>query len=304
MTAPEDSDSLFGRISGSVTTESGSNGRAASALAVPRARQDADEFGSRSGRAPQPRRHDAHATKNDSPPRAIGYCRVSTDSQASDGVSLDVQREKIAEWAARKMLDGPIMFEDAGISGNRIDRRPGLLAAIDELRTGDVLAVTKRDRLARGDPMLICWIEKEVARRGARIVSLAGEGTDGDDPDSPTDLLMRRIIDAFSEYERLVIRARTLIALAHKRARRGRTGSIPYGWQLVDPDSKKKNAFLVEEPDEQAVLARIREWHAAGDTLRDIAAKLTAEGVPSKHGNAAWSHQTVARIVARMEVAV
>jgi antirestriction protein ArdC len=57
---------------------------------------------------------------------------------------------------------------------------------------------------------------------------------------------------------------------------------------------------MVEAPDEQAVLARIREWRAAGDTLRDIAAKLTAEGVPSKQGNAEWSHQAVGKIVSRM----
>lgn len=69
----------------------------------------------------------------------------------------------------------------------------------------------------------------------------------------------------------------------------------------MNPESRRKDALLIEVPDEQTVLARIRAWHVAGDTLRDIATRLTAEGVPTKQGNAAWTHQSVAKIVARME---
>lgn len=44
---------------------------------------------------------------------------------------------------------------------------------------------------------------------------------------------MRRIVDAFVEYERLVIRARTRAALTVKRSRGERIGGIPYGHQLA-----------------------------------------------------------------------
>jgi DNA invertase Pin-like site-specific DNA recombinase len=53
--------------------------------------------------------------------------------------------------------------------------------ALNALRRGDVLIVAKRDRIAR-DAFVSVLIEREAAKKGARIVSAAGEGTDSDDP--------------------------------------------------------------------------------------------------------------------------
>lgn len=113
-----------------------------------------------------------------------------------------------------------------------------------------MLLVAKRDRLGR-DPLVVAMIESAVQRKGARIVSAAGEGTDSD---SPSDVLMRRMVDAFAEYERLVIGARTKAALQAKKIRGERVGSIPYGYQL-DGDGKT----LRTDVDEQAVLAQLRQ---------------------------------------------
>ena len=82
--------------------------------------------------------------------------------------------------------------------------------------------VAKRDRLAR-DMMLSCWIQKEVKRRGARVVSVAGEGTESDDPSA---VLMGQMIDAFAQYERSIIGVRTAAALAAKRRRGEKTGGM------------------------------------------------------------------------------
>ena len=78
-----------------------------------------------------------------------------------------------------------------------------------------MLLVAKRDRLGR-DVIAVAMIERLIAKRGARVVSAAGEGTDSDDPSA---LLMRRLIDSFAEYERALIAARTRAALAAKRRR-------------------------------------------------------------------------------------
>jgi DNA invertase Pin-like site-specific DNA recombinase len=67
----------------------------------------------------------------------------------------------------------------------------------------------RKDRLGR-DVVAVALVERLISRKGARLVSAAGEGTDSDDP---TAILMRRIVDAFSEYERLLIGARTKAAL-------------------------------------------------------------------------------------------
>lgn len=60
----------------------------------------------------------------------------------------------------------------------------------------DVLLVAKRHRLGR-DVLNVVMIERLVERRGAWVISAAGEGSDDD---SPTGKLMRQIIDAFAEY--------------------------------------------------------------------------------------------------------
>ena len=61
--------------------------------------------------------------------RAWGYCRVSSEGQAVEGVSLDAQRARIEAWCAAR---GAILVDilvDAGISGYRKENRPGLKAA-------------------------------------------------------------------------------------------------------------------------------------------------------------------------------
>jgi DNA invertase Pin-like site-specific DNA recombinase len=113
------------------------------------------------------------------PMSTIAYLRVSTDEQAESGLGLDAQLESITK--AFEAPDG--VFRDEGYSG-KDPNRPGLTEALEALRRGDVLVVAKRDRLAR-DTFLSLWLEKEVKRRGARIASAAGEGTDSDETPPP-----------------------------------------------------------------------------------------------------------------------
>jgi DNA invertase Pin-like site-specific DNA recombinase len=49
--------------------------------------------------------------------RAIGYVRVSTAEQATEGVSLDAQRARIAAWAQANAAELAGVFTDAGLSG-------------------------------------------------------------------------------------------------------------------------------------------------------------------------------------------
>ena len=118
-------------------------------------------------------------------------------------------------------------------------------------------------------------IEKMVADASARVVSTAGEGTDGDDPAA---MLLRRMVDAFAEYERALIAARTKAALAVKKSRGERTGTCPYGF-TADADGR-----LVADPAEQSILARVREARARGLTIRAIADELRAAGIVSRQG--------------------
>jgi DNA invertase Pin-like site-specific DNA recombinase len=132
-------------------------------------------------------------------------------------------------------------------------------------------------------------IDRLVERKGARVVSAAGEGTDASDPAS---VLMRQIIDAFAQYERAVIRTRTKAALRAKRARGERAGNVPFGHQLA------KDGIRLE-PNEHEIntLSVIREWRARGASLRQIAAELNRRGMRTRRGTP-WTFNAVGGLLA------
>lgn len=229
--------------------------------------------------------------------RAICYLRVSTDEQANSGLGLEAQRA--ACIARAKALDATdvSVFADEGISGSTaIADRPGLTSALEALGKGGVLVVAKRDRIAR-DYMVAGWVDLEVARKGARLVSAAGEGTDSDDPMSR---VMRVIVDAFAQYERDMIRARTAAALRAKRARGEQINSeIPFGFKVACvevSDDGRERRILMPCPHEREAIRRMHELRAKGLGYRRIAEQISREGVRGR-GCSRLAHTTVARLL-------
>lgn len=227
------------------------------------------------------------------PRKAVGYLRRSPRGDGdTQHLGPEAQRAALERWAAAAGVELVAVHEDLDVSGAApLDRRPGLLAALDALGAhgAGVLAVAKRDRLAR-DVVAAAMVERLAERAGARVVSAAGEGTDGDAGD-PAAMLMRGIVDLFAQYERAVIRARTRAALAVKRGRGERTGSVPYGFRLA-ADGRSLEA----DPAEAEAVALARTYRAAGLTLRAIGERLAARGILPRSGRA-WHPGTVARIV-------
>ena len=152
----------------------------------------------------------------------------------------DAQQAAIEHWAAIHRADVVGWHVDIGVSGGAvIARRDGLLAALGALaeHRAVVFVVAKRDRLAR-DILLSAMIEQLANRLGARIVSAAGEGSD--ERDEPAGLLMRRLIDAFAEYERGVVRARMRAAMGVKRC--AARGSGPSRWATDWPTTVARSS--------------------------------------------------------------
>lgn len=223
----------------------------------------------------------------------ICYTRVSTDEQAESGAGLAAQLFACRGWAARSGAGLAAVFTDEGLSGAKsLEDRPALLDAVARLGSGDVLLVAKRDRLGR-DPIVVALIEASVSRKGARVVSAAGEGTEGDEP---SNVLMRRMVDAFAEYERLIIKARTRAALAAKARRGERVGGVPFGSRLA-----ADGRTLLPDAAELGTLALIRRLRADGLSLRAVAAALNRRGVPTKNGGPEWIHTSVVKALRREE---
>ena len=126
------------------------------------------------------------------PIRRLGYARVSTQGQ-----TLEVQRDQLhAEGCAR------IYREKA--TGARGDRRE-LMRLLKDLAPGDVVTVTRIDRLARSTFDLFA-IVKRIVDAGAQFRSLAEPWAD---TGTSTGRLMIAVLGGLADLERDLIRART-----------------------------------------------------------------------------------------------
>jgi DNA invertase Pin-like site-specific DNA recombinase len=112
--------------------------------------------------------------------------------------------------------------------------------------------------------------------------------------------MVLNILLSVAQAERETTCERTKAALAHKITSGQRCGRLRYGYDLA-PDGKS----LVPNVAEQATISRMRELRQTGNSLRRIAADLTAAGIPTKQGKAAWSSAAVSRILdaRRLQVA-
>ena len=140
----------------------------------------------------------------------IGYARVSTNDQ-----SLDLQFDALINDGVSKTKIYHDYFTGA------IKERPYFDACLKSLRSGDTLVVYALDRLGRSTKDLID-ILNELKDRNIDLKILDGLAK-GIDTSTPMGAVFFTIASALSEYEREVIRARTVAGLAAARAR-GRFG--------------------------------------------------------------------------------
>src|SRR6202049_4900692 len=122
----------------------------------------------------------------------VGYARVSTDGQSFE-----------AQQAARIAAGSERVFAEK-VSGAATDRK-ALAKAITALGAGDVLLVTRLDRLARSTRDLLNVLDT-VAKVGAGFRSLADAWAD---TTTPHGRLMLTVLGGLAEFERELIRART-----------------------------------------------------------------------------------------------
>jgi DNA invertase Pin-like site-specific DNA recombinase len=217
------------------------------------------------------------------------YLRVSTDQQTQSGLGIEAQRHMCLSYISKCGSPQSVLeYMDEGFSGSlSLDKRPALLASIAALEKGDVLLIAKRDRIGR-DPIVNAMIERAVDRKKARLISASGDVSDNDDPSS---ILMKRMVDAFAEYERLIIGARTKAALQVKKKRNERIGHIPYGYRLcID------NVHLEEDEWEQYILSQIKEGRNACVSFRQIASDLNKMKMHNRKGSL-WNHVSVRRVM-------
>ncbi len=139
----------------------------------------------------------------------VGYARVSTVDQ-----NIDLQMMALRGVCTR-------IFEDHGVSGST-SARPGLNAVMRHLKAGDTLVVWRLDRLGRSIQDLIRLIER-LRKRRIEFQSI----TESIDTGSAGGRLVFHLLAAMAEFERQLIRERTIAGIAAAKARGKHVGRPP-----------------------------------------------------------------------------
>jgi DNA invertase Pin-like site-specific DNA recombinase len=140
----------------------------------------------------------------------VGYARVSTDGQ-----TLDAQQGALAAAGAEKVFAEKV--------SGAVTERKALARAIAALGVGDVLLVTRLDRLARSTRDLLNVLDA-VGKAGAGFRSLADAWAD---TTTPHGRLMLTVLGGLAEFERELIKARTEEGRKRAQARGVRFGRRP-----------------------------------------------------------------------------
>ena len=104
--------------------------------------------------------------------KIVGYVRVSTATQAEDGLGLEVQKAALRAWCKANGHRLTSILSDEGISGAKeLEDRPGLADALDMIRSRKAqgIVVPRLDRLAR-DLIVQETILAEIRRIGGEVV--------------------------------------------------------------------------------------------------------------------------------------
>lgn len=162
--------------------------------------------------------------------RVFGYVRVSTDRQATEGESLDVQMRQIEGYVQMQGWQIAETFREEGVSGSVPlgDRQEGE-RMLSLLTRGDVVVVAKLDRLFRS-ALDALRVVGEMRERG---VSLHMIDLGGDVSGNGLSRMFLTVAAAFAEAERDRIRER-VAQTKRDQAARGRYlgGVVPFGFEV------------------------------------------------------------------------
>jgi site-specific DNA recombinase len=217
---------------------------------------------------------------------AISYCRVSTEEQAQEGVSLAAQEARVRAYCAAVGLSLVESIRDEEVSAAKpLATRPGgaaLLRALARRRARHVVVVTL-DRAFRST--IDCLSTVQSWDRAGVSLHLVDHGGQSIATATAVGRMFLTMLAGFAEMEKRLIGERTAAAMRHQRAQGRAYARTPHGFD-------RAGEVLRPNAAEQAVLAQVRRWHAAGRSLHGIARELTRQWVPTNRGGR-WYAGTV-----------
>lgn len=208
--------------------------------------------------------------------KAGSYERVSSDEQAKEGFSLEVQGEKNAAHIAAQGWELFDRYIDAGKSAKNL-KRPDMQRLLSDIDKGhvNVVVVHKLDRLTRniGDlhELLMLFDKKEI-----KLVSI----TENIDTSTAMGRMFVYMLGIFAQWYRENL-SEEVIKGQKKRAEKGlrNTATRPYGYEVLPDDLS-----LVINEEEAPIVQRIFQQFVNGWGRIKIARELNKEGIPARDG--------------------
>ena len=219
---------------------------------------------------------------------SIGYARVSTEEQTTEGQVTNLLAAGCDE-----------VFTENASGGD--PSRPVLARVIASLKSGDTLVVVRIDRLARSVVHLMEVIDG-LQKRGVSFRSLS----DPIDTTSPQGRFTLQILGSVAEFERALIRERTLAGMIVAK-RNGKRAGNP-GLMNRDPEALARVTQARDQIRTNAVLETAHDYLPTIQALRPaaswqaVADVLNRNGVKSPTGNA-WDDRSVMRVSRRLVTA-
>ena len=210
---------------------------------------------------------------------AIIYSRYSPRPNAQDCQSAAKQIAKCKEYCQLKDYEIIGVFQDDGISGAKMTNRPELQKALSlACKNKAIIVVFSLSRLARCVKDAII-ISEQLSGCGADLISLS----EMIDTSSAMGRAFFAMSAVFGELERAVTAERTSTAMKlYQKNGKKMSRSCPYG-MMDDPD---KPGYMIENPLELAIIARIQCLRSERLNYSQISRLLGKEGHKQRNGKA------------------
>jgi site-specific DNA recombinase len=205
------------------------------------------------------------------------YIRVSTEDQAKEGYSLEVQQECLESFAKREGYEIFKVYCDDGISGYS-DRRPALQELLKDAKQKkfELVLVYKIDRFSRNLKDLLTLVD-ELSSSGVAFKS----ATEPFDTTTSAGKLMFQQLGSFAEFERNRIAERVFPGMV-KGVKQGRWQGArfsPFGYTY-----NKEKKLLEIEKKEADIVKLIYTMYLAGKSTQDIAVYLNKKKYQTRTG--------------------
>ncbi|MBU0607132.1 MAG: recombinase family protein, partial [Armatimonadetes bacterium] len=232
-------------------------------------------------------------------PRIAVYRRVSTDRQAEEGISLDLQLQRCLEEADRRYgenLYDYTDFCDDGYSGSlglasqdrrKTKHRPRLSAMMEGVAAGqfECVLVYRIDRLFRSVSLASHLLNSFFRQYEVGLISVQ----DRIDATTAQGRAMIYVMAIMAEYF-LDWMSENIQQALRKLRREGRfIGVVPFGWRRPTDEERAAGApDIVRDEEQGRWVVQMKDWCLAGWGLRKIIQALYEAGVPTPEGKPYW----------------